>query len=393
MLAFEAVKLSWLNFVLSASGPAYSTWTSAAVLGRFTEPWHEGGWFHAHPRVRFLMRLVVRRDIEIKRAEGETAALLEWCREWNRNPRTLPSLAGLAGTLAPQQARAARNAAAGNSNKTPVSPAERAEIMAHLRAQGATAARARRKSLAHISGLVADTEHAIRHFSLWRLFCDNEECFGKWELRLLNVDLRTLQPWPRRGELALFAWLVLGAAVAFVGQFVSFLYPFANAAFQAGTHNMLQSTCFVASCAALGIAVLVSPAAVWSFVYGRLLHNRMVGIGLSDVDLVAQAVADYHTPPYVGCLQETVPVPVLPAEVTAEVAGFLTAHDIGLGRLTIAECNAMKRRVAERHSFAIGAGDEDGASSDSSAAEVSDEGAARPRSANDERALLPQGRS
>jgi hypothetical protein len=142
-------------------------------------------------------------------------------------------------------------------------------------------------------------------------------------------------------------WGGFVAVVYTLGQIYSFAYPFANAGVNFSAHNILQATCFYAACAALSVALIFAPVA---YRYWRL-NATLVRISQSihmDEKLTLDMVAAYHAPPHIGCLQEAVPVAVLPAEVTAVCGGFVNASDVGLGALSIAECNALKRRIASR---------------------------------------------
>jgi len=151
----------------------------------------------------------------------------------------------------------------------------------------------------------------------------------------------------RAHEVAAGIWMgIVGVSYA-LGQLFSFAYPFANAAQNFHSHNILQATCFYATCAALFVVVVLLPV---TYRYWRLnvalawFANEMFGEPSQQLKMISE----YHAPPHIGCLQEVVPVEVMPAEVTAICGRFLSPRDVGLGKLSIAECAALKRRIAHR---------------------------------------------
>lgn len=74
-----------------------------------------------------------------------------------------------------------------------------------------------------------------------------------------------------------------------------------------------------------------------------------------DFDTAVRFIAEYHEPPHVAVLQGLIPAAVLPLEVSGMAAQFVSARDVGLGDLSIAECNRLKREAQQRnfHSAAL----------------------------------------
>jgi len=348
-LVFETVKLTWANFALYQHQPnSRTSWPFVAALVRFTEPWHEWGFFRCHPRLRYVARRLLDADLERTRRVSLQAARLALLRKSKQQP-------------VPRQ----RLRAAGEPLSPTTTAMDQQTFWAHKRADEAV--RRHRKDLRGVYRIVADTDAAEARFSLWAL---------RREISIANNPRghkhrsSFFARRPRCWEALLFVWGVLGAIIGVSGQLVSLAYPFANAATQFGTHNLLQSTCFYATCGAMAIVVFLSPVALWQLYFAVVLQRRTVNV--CDIDIVAQWIADYYAPPHAGCLQEAIPPSVLPAEVVAGMADFVTPNDVGLGSLTIAECNALKRQVAARHTFTIGAGDDDDDESDDAAADADD---------------------
>jgi hypothetical protein len=144
-------------------------------------------------------------------------------------------------------------------------------------------------------------------------------------------------------------WWILATTVATVGQLFSFAYPFINTGFQAETHNALQMTCFVALCFCLFAALALAPWAVYSHhidaLFGPFLGPYRTAM---TEELLLQAIADFYRPPHIQVLQSLVPTVVLPTEVVGIAALYVTAHDVGLGQLTAAECEAIKLDLEAR---------------------------------------------
>jgi hypothetical protein len=121
-------------------------------------------------------------------------------------------------------------------------------------------------------------------------------------------------------------WLIV--VVTCIGQLVSLVYPFVNAATQFGSHNVLQATCFYAACAAALVALATSPWA-WHCYHINCVFNILVHHTVGAADRLMAWIEDYFRPPNVAALQRTIAVAVLPAELTAVVAQFLAPPDVG----------------------------------------------------------------
>jgi hypothetical protein len=141
------------------------------------------------------------------------------------------------------------------------------------------------------------------------------------------------------------AWLIV--VVTCIGQLVSLVYPFVNAATQFGTHNVLQATCFYAACAAGFVALATSPWG-WYCYHINCVFNILVHRTGGAADRLMTWIENYFTPPHVAALQSTIAVAVLPVELTAVVAQFLAPPDVGLMALSMKECLALRQQIAER---------------------------------------------
>jgi hypothetical protein len=147
---------------------------------------------------------------------------------------------------------------------------------------------------------------------------------------------------------AVFVWVCLGIAIVAVGQFMSFLYPFINAASQFQTHNPLQTVCFFATCVALIVCALLARYAWWMWAFSWFTRDIYAHHLFSDLGTVSNWIADYYAPSQAGILAALVPSCVLPSEVTMQLALFLAPRDVWRGSLTIKDCNALKGQLAAR---------------------------------------------
>jgi len=151
----------------------------------------------------------------------------------------------------------------------------------------------------------------------------------------------------RAHEVAAGIWMgIVGVSYA-LGQLFSFAYPFANAAQNFHSHNILQATCFYATCVALFVALCMSPFAVRAYRFDHTVKRVIDSSGI-EMSHVLAWIALYHEPPHVACLQDAIPSAVLPPQVVAVAGAFLRSDDVELGELTVAQCAALRRRVAER---------------------------------------------